>query len=89
MYRIALGIAPPYYGSIYWALRVVSRNDSKRLLFVDDEHAIRETLSLILPRYGFTVTLAATVAEALKKIPATGIRHSAFRFEHRKQKRWL
>jgi DNA-binding NtrC family response regulator len=40
----------------------------KRLLFVDDEHAIRETLSLILPRYGFTVTLAATVAEALEKI---------------------
>jgi len=40
----------------------------KRLLFVDDEYAIRETLSLILPRYGFTVTLAATVAEALEKI---------------------
>lgn len=40
----------------------------KRLLFVDDEPAIRETLSLILPRYGFTVTLAATVAEAVEKI---------------------
>jgi DNA-binding NtrC family response regulator len=40
----------------------------KRLLFVDDEPAIRETLSLILPRYGFSVTLAATVAEALAKI---------------------
>src|SRR5581483_8794715 len=39
-----------------------------RLLFVDDESAIRETLSLILPRYGFTVTLAATVTEALEKI---------------------
>ena len=40
----------------------------KRLLFVDDEPTIRETLSLILPRYGFAVTLAATVAEALEKI---------------------
>jgi hypothetical protein len=27
----------------------------KRLLFVDDERGIRETLSLILLRYGFTV----------------------------------
>lgn len=40
----------------------------KRLLFVDDENAIRETLLLILRRYGFTVTLAATVAEALELI---------------------
>jgi ActR/RegA family two-component response regulator len=40
----------------------------KRLLFVDDENAIRETLSLILRRYGFTVTLAATVGEALELI---------------------
>lgn len=40
----------------------------KRLLFVDDESAIRETLFLILRRYGFTVTLAATVGEALKLI---------------------
>jgi DNA-binding NtrC family response regulator len=42
--------------------------NQKRLLFVDDEPAIRETLSLILPRYGFSVSLAATVAEALEKI---------------------
>jgi two-component system, NtrC family, response regulator HydG len=41
---------------------------SKRLLFVDDEQGIRVTLSAILRRYGFTVTLAATVAEALDKI---------------------
>lgn len=40
----------------------------KRLLFVDDERAIRETLSLILRRYGFTVTLAATVEQALEQI---------------------
>jgi DNA-binding NtrC family response regulator len=37
----------------------------KRLLFVDDERGIRETLSLILLRYGFTV---ATVGEALEQI---------------------
>jgi DNA-binding NtrC family response regulator len=41
---------------------------AKRLLFVDDENAIRETLSIILRRYGFTVTLAATVAQALEKV---------------------
>lgn len=40
----------------------------KRLLFVDDGNAIRETLFLILRRYGFTVTLAATVGEALERI---------------------
>ena len=40
----------------------------KRLLFVDDEPAIRATLSAILRRYGFTVTLAATVAEAIDEI---------------------
>src|SRR4051812_12982081 len=40
----------------------------KRLLFVDDERGIRETLSIILRRYGFTVTLAATVEQALEQI---------------------
>lgn len=40
----------------------------KRLLFVDDERAIRETLSPILRRYGFTVTVAATVTQALSEI---------------------
>ena len=40
----------------------------KRLLFVDDERSIRETLSIILWRYGFTVTLAATVEQALEQI---------------------
>lgn len=40
----------------------------KRLLFVDDERAIRETLSPILQKYGFTVTVAATVAQALSEI---------------------
>lgn len=40
----------------------------KRLLFVDDERGIRETLSIILLRYGFTVALAATVNEALEQI---------------------
>jgi DNA-binding NtrC family response regulator len=39
-----------------------------RLLFVDDERSIRETLSIILLRYGFTVSVAATVTEALQKM---------------------
>src|ERR1700676_5270546 len=40
----------------------------KRLLFVDDEPAIRKTLSVILARYGFAVTVAGTVAEAIDEI---------------------
>ena len=40
----------------------------KRILFVDDEPAIRATLAVILRRYGFMVTVAATVAEAFEKI---------------------
>jgi len=40
----------------------------KRLLFVDDEPAIRITLSAILLRYGFKVTVAAAVAEAINEI---------------------
>ncbi len=41
---------------------------SKRLLFVDDEPNIRATLPIILRRYGFEVTVAATVGEALEAI---------------------
>ena len=40
----------------------------KRILFVDDEHAIRETLSRILKKYGFAVSVAATVPVALHEI---------------------
>ena len=40
----------------------------KQLLFVDDEPGIRNTLPLILRRYGFTVIVAATVTEALSEI---------------------
>jgi DNA-binding NtrC family response regulator len=40
----------------------------KRLLFVDDEPNIRATLPVILRRYGFTVTVAGTVQQALKHI---------------------
>jgi DNA-binding response OmpR family regulator len=40
----------------------------KRLLFVDDEPNIRATLPIILRRYGFTVTVAGTVQQALKHI---------------------
>jgi DNA-binding NtrC family response regulator len=41
---------------------------TKRLLFVDDEPAIRKTLPVILRRYGFTVSVAGTVAEALEQV---------------------
>lgn len=40
----------------------------KRLLFVDDEPNIRATLPVILRRYGFTVAVAAKIAEALKEV---------------------
>lgn len=40
----------------------------RRLLFVDDEPAIRVTLKAILANHGYEVTTAATVAEGLKKI---------------------
>jgi DNA-binding response OmpR family regulator len=40
----------------------------KRVLFVDDEPNIRATLPVILRRYGFTVTTAATVKHAIEKI---------------------
>jgi DNA-binding response OmpR family regulator len=46
----------------------ISVQHGKHLLFVDDEAGIRETLSLILRRYGFSVVLAATVKEALEEI---------------------
>lgn len=39
-----------------------------RILFVDDDPAIRETLPSILALHGFEVTVAATVAEALAEI---------------------
>jgi two-component system, NtrC family, response regulator AtoC len=39
-----------------------------RLLVVDDERGIRETLAAILRRYGFKVTVAARVSEALDEI---------------------
>ncbi len=40
----------------------------RRLLFVDDEATIRFTLSTILSKHGFEVSVAANVAEALQKI---------------------
>ena len=44
----------------------------RRLLFVDDEPAIRVTLKAILASHGFEVTTAATVGEALQKITSEG-----------------
>ena len=40
----------------------------KRLLFVDDEPGIRRTLPAILSKYGFAVTVTATVSEAMGEI---------------------
>ena len=42
--------------------------DRTRILFVDDEAGIRLTLSAILQQHGFDVTVAATVAAALREI---------------------
>jgi ActR/RegA family two-component response regulator len=39
-----------------------------KLLFVDDEEAIRQTLPVILSANGFEVTTVATVAEAIREI---------------------
>ena len=47
-----------------------SANKSPRVLFVDDEAGIRLTLSAILEREGFAVTVASTVSEALALISA-------------------
>jgi len=57
------GVCPPQPKSV-----TLNR---KRLLFVDDEPAIRATLPVILRRYGFIVTVAATVAQALEQISTT------------------
>lgn len=40
----------------------------RRLLLVDDEEVIRFTLSAVLSKYNFEVSVAASVAEALQKI---------------------
>ncbi len=42
--------------------------DARRVLFVDDEDGIRETLPAILQTHGYKVTAVATVAEALGRI---------------------
>src|SRR5689334_25184442 len=39
-----------------------------RILFVDDESGIRETLKIILEQHAFEVTTSATVFEALEQI---------------------
>jgi DNA-binding response OmpR family regulator len=41
---------------------------STRILFVDDEPGIRESLSLVLRQYGCQISVAATVRQALEEI---------------------
>jgi ActR/RegA family two-component response regulator len=48
--------------------RKEGRSCTVRLLFVDDEAALRETLPAVLSIHGFEVTATATVAQALAKI---------------------
>jgi DNA-binding NtrC family response regulator len=65
---MSLGL--PFFWGVPSAAKLVTLT-RKRLLFVDDEPAIRATLPVILRRYGFTVTVAATVAQALAQIQTT------------------
>lgn len=46
----------------------LSKANAPRILFVDDEEAIRVTLPAILKMHGFDVTAVATVADALDQI---------------------
>jgi DNA-binding response OmpR family regulator len=41
---------------------------NKRILFVDDEAAIRATLPVVLRKHGFDVTVASTVPEAIEQV---------------------
>jgi len=54
----------------------VERNHRKppasRLLLVDDEHGIRESLSALFRRYGFRVTVASSVSQALDEMAKQG-----------------
>src|SRR5690349_1676429 len=56
------------HGSGFRSDQMLSTTVGKEVLFVDDEPAIRATLPVILRRYGYKVTVAATVAEALEAI---------------------
>jgi DNA-binding NtrC family response regulator len=51
-----------------WSQLMPAGTLSKNVLFVDDEPSIRATLPVILRRYGYTVTTASKVQEALKAI---------------------
>ena len=45
-----------------------SRVQTNRVLFVDDEETIRQTMPQVLEQHGFVVDVAATVAQAIAKI---------------------
>lgn len=51
---------------VCWLLMPHSK--ARRILFVDDEPSIRATLPPILRYYGFNITIAATVAQAIQEI---------------------
>jgi CheY-like chemotaxis protein len=42
-----------------------------RILLVDDDEIVRYSLGKVLKQYGFAVTTAASVSEALKYISST------------------
>jgi DNA-binding NtrC family response regulator len=48
--------------------RSLKETSRKRLLFVEDEESIRLTLPEILVKYGFEVTVSATLSDALEEI---------------------
>jgi DNA-binding NtrC family response regulator len=68
LFCIYAGVKPAEHTGSSFILTVARVKPSKRLLFVDDERAIRETLAAILRRYGFTITVAGTVSDALAEI---------------------
>ena len=53
------------------------------ILFVDDEEGLRVTLSLVLQSFGFSVTTAATVPEALTLIASHKFDSPDCGFEYR------
>jgi len=60
-----------------------------RVLFVDDDPSIRETLPTTLRMQDFDVTSVGTVADALVEIKSAQFDVSNFGLEHRPSRRWI